>query len=134
VIPRWLIGAGVALFLMLLGAFVFGGPIVSFWKAQTHKWQAKEETAQDNAAARGLEAGAGQALATEQAAITERIIERNNESIRYVEKANAAPDAQTPLGSDRQQRMRDHYVSLCKQRPAVCASGESPKGDDPALR
>lgn len=135
VIPtKWVIGASVALVLMVIGAFVFGGPFVSFWKAQTHKWQAKEETATDTAVSNEAEADANAALGNAQGQIAEQVIERHTETIRYVEKASAAPDAKTPLGPDRSQRIADHDRSLCEQRPAVCPGRPGPESDDASLR
>jgi hypothetical protein len=131
---KWVIGASIALVLMVIGAFVFGGPIVSFLQGQVKSWQAKEETAQDTAVSNGAEADGQAALGTAQGQIAEQVIERHTETIRYVEKASAAPDAKAPLGYDRSQRVADHTASLCQQRPAVCARGASPEGSDPGVR
>lgn len=133
-IPRWAIYALMALGLMVGGAIVFGGPIVSFWKAQTHKAQAKEETATDTAVSKGAEAEGQVVLGSAQGQIAEQVIERHTETIRYVEKASAAPDAKAPLGPDRQQRIADHDRFLCDKRPAVCSGGASAEGDDPGVR
>lgn len=133
-IPRWAIYGLIALAVMVFGAIVFGGPIVSFWKAQTHKWQAKEETAQDTAVSKGAEADANLALGNSQGQIAANVVERHTETIRYVEKASAAPDAKTPLGPDRQQRIADHDRSLCEQRPSVCPRGAGSEGVDAGVR
>ena len=131
---KWIIGGCIALALMILGAVFLGGPIVSFWKTQTHKWQAKEETAQDTAVSNGAEADAQSALSAAQGQITERVIERTNTVTRYIEQAAGAPDAKTPLGPDREQRIADHDRFLCEQRPPVCPGGTSAKGDDAGVR
>lgn len=133
-IPRlylWI--AGVAL-VAVLGAVLLGGPIVGFWKAQTAKWQAREETATDTAVSNGAETDAALALGKSQAQITERVIERTNTITRYVEQASGAPDAKAPLGPDREQRIADHDRSLCLSRPSVCPRGTSATGDDAGLR
>lgn len=133
-IPRlylWI--AGVAL-VAVLGAVLLGGPIVSFWKAQTVKWQAREETASDTAVSNGAEADGQAALGAAQGQITERVIERTNTITRYVEQATGAPDAKAPLGPDREQRIADHDRSLCLSRPSVCPGGTSATGDDAGVR
>jgi len=133
-IPRlylWI--AGVAL-VAVLGAIFLGGPIVSFWKAQTVKWQAREETATDTAVSNGAETDGQAALSAAQGQITERVIERTNTITRYVEQASGAPDAKAPLGPDREQRIADHDRSLCLSRPSVCPGGASATGDDAGVR
>jgi len=133
-IPRlylWI--AGVAL-VAVLGAIFLGGPIVSFWKAQTVKWQAREETATDTAVSNGAETDGQAALSAAQGQITERVIERTNTITRYVEQASGAPDAKAPLGPDREQRIADHDRSLCLSRPSVCPGRASPEGDDAGVR
>lgn len=125
----WLVGIGLV---AVLGAVFLGGPIVSFYKAQAAKWEAKEETAQDTAASHDARADANKALGDQQGEIATQVVERHTETIRYVEKASAAPDAKAPLGPDREQRIADHTAFLCKQRPGVC--GTSPEGSDPGVR
>jgi hypothetical protein len=133
-IPRlWLWIGGIAL-VAVLGAVLLGGPIVSFWKAQTAKWQAREETATDTAVSNGAETDAQAALSAAQGQITERVIERTNTITRYVEQASGAPDAKAPLGPDREQRIADHDRSLCLSRPSVCPGGTSAEGDDAGVR
>lgn len=127
----WLVGVALV---AVLGAVLLGGPFVSFWKAQTAKWQAREETATDTAVSNGAEADAALALGNSQAQITERVIERTNTITRYVEQATGAPDAKAPLGPDREQRIADHDRFLCEQRPSVCPSGASATGDDTGVR
>lgn len=131
---KWVIGASIALVLMIVGAVVFGGPIVSFLQGQVKSWQAKEETATDTAVSNGAEADAALALGNSQAQITERVIERTNTITRYVEQASGAPDAKAPLGPDREQRIADHDRFLCEQRPSVCPGGASTKGDNAGVR
>ena len=131
---KWVIGASIALVLMIMGAVVFGGPIVSFLKGQVKHWQAREETATDTAVSNGAEAEGQAALGAAQGQITERIIERNNETVRYIEQASGAPDAKAPLGPDREQRIAEHDRSLCLSRPSVCPGGASAKGDDAGVR
>jgi hypothetical protein len=127
----WLVGIALV---AVLGAVLLGGPIVGFWKAQTAKWQAREETATDTAVSNGAETDAQAALGAAQGQITERVIERTNTITRYVEQASGAPDAKAPLGPDREQRIADHDRSLCEQRPSVCPGGTSAKGSDPGVR
>jgi hypothetical protein len=133
-IPRlWLWIGGIAL-VAVLGAVLLGGPIVGFWKAQTAKWQAREETATDTAVSNGAETDASQALGNAQSQIAEQVIERHTETVRYVEKASAAPDAKTPLGPDRQRRVDGHSDGLCQRRPSVCSGGTSAEGSDAGVR
>jgi hypothetical protein len=133
-IPRlWLWIGGIAL-VAVLGAVLLGGPIVGFWKAQTAKWQAREETATDTAVSNGAETDASQALGNAQSQIAEQVIERHTETVRYVEKASAAPDAKTPLGPDRQRRVDGHSDGLCQRRPSVCPGGTSAEGSDAGVR
>ena len=127
----WLVGVALV---AVLGAVLLGGPIVSFWKAQTAKWQAREETATDTAVSNGAEADAQSELSAAQGKITGQVIERHTETVRYIEQASGAPDAKAPLGPDREQRIADHDRFLCEQRPAVCPGGTSAKGDDPGVR
>ena len=127
----WLVGVALV---AVLGAILLGGPFVSFWKAQTAKWQAREETATDTAVSNGAEADAQAALSAAQGQITERVIERTNTITKYVEQASGAPDAKAPLGPDREQRIADHDRFLCEQRPSVCPGGTSAKGDDTGVR
>ena len=133
-IPRlWLWLGGIAL-VAVLGAIFLGGPIVGFWKAQAAKWQAREETATDTAVSNGAETDASQALGNAQSQIAEQVIERHTETVRYVEKASAAPDAKTPLGPDRQRRVDGHSDGLCQRRPSVCPGGTGAKGSDAGVR
>ena len=133
-IPRlWLWLGGIAL-VAVLGAIFLGGPIVGFWKAQAAKWQAREETATDTAVSNGAETDAQAELSAAQGQITGQVIERHTETVRYVEKASAAPDAKTPLGPDRSQRVADHTSGLCLSRPSVCPGRPGPEGSDPGLR
>lgn len=124
---------GIAL-VAVLGAVFLGGPIIGFLKGQVKHWQAKEETAQDTAASKGAEATAATTLGQAQGQIAERVIERNTQTIRYIEKASGAPDAKAPLGVDRSSRIDGHTASLCQQRPAVCARGGGSEGDDAGVR
>lgn len=133
-IPRWAVYGLIALVVMVLGAIVFGGPVVGFLKGQVKHWQAKEETAQDTVVSKGAEADAQASLGLAQGQIAERVIERTNTITRYVEKASGAPDAKTPLGPDRQRRVAEHDDSLCEQRPAVCPGRAGAEGDDPGVR
>jgi hypothetical protein len=133
-IPRLYLWIGGIALVAVLGAVLLGGPIVGFWKAQTAKWQAREETATDTAVSNGAETDGQAALSTAQGQITERVIERTNTITRYVEQASGAPDAKAPLGPDREQRIADHDRSLCEQRPSVCPGGTSATGDDAGLR
>lgn len=133
-IPRLYLWIGGIALVAVLGAIFIGGPIVSFWKAQTVKWQAREETATDTAVSNGAETDAALALGKSQAQITERVIERTNTITRYVEQASGAPDAKAPLGPDREQRIADHDRSLCLSRPSVCPGGTGATGSDPGVR
>lgn len=133
-IPRWAIYGLIALAVMVLGAIVFGGPVVSFLKGQVKHWQAKEETATDTAVSKGAEADAQASLGQAQGQIAERVIERTNTITRYVEKASGAPDAKTPLGPDRQRRVAEHDDSLCEPRPSLCPGWTGSSGDDAGLR
>lgn len=133
-IPRlWLWIGGIAL-VAVVGAILLGGPIIGFLRGQVKHWQAKEETATDTAVSKGAEADANLALGNSQGQIAEQVIERHTETIRYVEKASAAPDAKAPLGNDRSQRVADHTASLCEQRPAVCARRPGSEGDNAGVR
>lgn len=133
-IPRLYLWIGGIALVAILGAILLGGPIVKFWQAQTHKWQAKEETAQDTAVSNGAEAKAQENLADAQGQIATKVIERHTETVRYIEQATGAPDAKAPLGPDREQRIADHDRFLCEQRPSVCPGGTSATGDDTGLR
>jgi hypothetical protein len=127
----WLVGVGIV---AVLGAIFLGGPIVSFLQGQVKHWQAREETATDTAVSNGAETDASQALGNAQSQIAEQVIERHTETVRYVEKASAAPDAKTPLGPDRQRRVDGHSDGLCQRRPSVCSGGTSATGSDAGVR
>lgn len=127
----WLVGIGLV---AVLGAIFLGGPIVGFLKGQVKHWQAREETATDTAVSNGAEADGQAALSTAQGQIAERVIERNTQTIRYIEQASGAPDAKAPLGPDREQRIADHDRFLCEQRPAVCAGRLGPEGGGAGVR
>lgn len=129
----YLWGAGIVL-VAVLGAIFLGGPIIGILKGQVKHWQAREETATDTAVSNGAEAEAQAALSSAQGQIAEQVIERHTETVRYVEKASAAPDAKTPLGPDRQRRVDGHSDGLCQRRPSVCSGRPSSEGSDPSLR
>lgn len=129
----YLWGAGIVL-VAVLGAIFLGGPIIGILKGQVKHWQAREETATDTAVSNGAEAEAQAALSSAQGQIAEQVIERHTETVRYVEKASAAPDAKTPLGPDRSQRVADHTSGLCLSRPSVCPGGASAEGSDTGVR
>lgn len=128
----WWIGSVVVVAIVV--SVLFWKPILGFMQGRIEHWQAKEETATDTAVSNGAEADGQAALGTAQGQIATNVVERHTETIRYVEKASAAPDAKAPLGYDRSQRVADHTASLCQQRPAVCARGASPEGSDPGVR
>jgi hypothetical protein len=128
----WWLGSAAALAIIL--AIFFGGPIVGILKGQVKHWQAREETATDTAVSNGAETDASQALGNAQSQIAEQVIERHTETVRYVEKASAAPDAKTPLGPDRQRRVDGHSDGLCQRRPSVCPGGTGAKGSDAGVR
>lgn len=126
--------AGAVIVLIAVIVFFFGGPFINFWKGQAEKWKGREETAQDNLQGRQLEQKADQVLDAKVDQVHERVIERNNTIVEYREKARGAVDAKTPLGGDRERRVREHDVSLCEQRPSVCGGGQGPAGDDAGIR
>lgn len=118
-LATFLIGVAIV---AVLGAILFGGPIVRYWQQRTADAEASEEQAVDDSTARGLEVAGTEtiaAAATQQAAaVTE--LRRETHVIEVRTRTDPAVLAAPRLPVNELSRLRDHDRQLCERGSIVC--------------
>lgn len=131
--------AGGALAIAVLGAILFGGPVVN-WAMNMYRAQvAQTETARDETVTATETTEAERGLAAESSANVDTVNQAVTRTIILREAARAAPDAEEPLPSDSVDRLRAHDDFLCRLRPAICpdrgdVADTGPGGSGQAVR
>lgn len=85
--------------------------------------EARAASAGQDASARRLEVGAGQAQAQRADTHYRTLVAVVEATTRTLEQAGQADDADIPLDEDRADRLRAHDRRLCDIAPAVCTAG-----------
>lgn len=130
---RLAIAAAGLLAALVLGAVLFGGPIVKYWQQRTADAEATAEHATDDATGRGLEVVGTEEVAaaasTEQAAVGQ--IRGATNALELQTRRDPATATRLPPGE--LARLREHDRSLCDSgivrcdgRPAAAAGSAAP--------
>lgn len=121
-----------ALFIAVAGAFVFAGPVVDYWRDRTARAEDRQEFAEDDGAARGLEVQGTETLANAAAELDRAAADLRSQThvVEIRTRADPAVVAAGRVPPGELDRLREHDRLLCG-RGLECGPGGSsaPPGD-----
>lgn len=130
---RVAIAAAAVLAALILGAVLFGGPIVKYWQQRTADAEATTELKTDDAEGRGLEVvgtkEVSAAASTEQAAVGQMRGATNALEVQ----TRRDPATATRLPPGELARLREHDRSLCDSGVVRCDGRPAAAPANPAL-
>lgn len=130
---RLAIAAAGVLALLVLGAVLFGGPIVKYWQQRTADAEATAEHETDDATGRGLEVDGTEevsaAASTEQAEIGQ--IRGAIHALELETRRDPATSTRLPPGE--LARLREHDRSLCESGVVRCDGRPAAAPANPGL-